>query len=62
MKKCQCHKCKHIFNYSELSKDVSQRHKSPCCSASYMILDIGLDKFFEKYLFVNNDRRYYEYR
>ena len=61
MKKCQCHKCKHIFDYSELSEDVSQRHLSPCCNSSYTVLDRELDRFFEKYLDVNNDKRYYEY-
>lgn len=60
--KCQCHKCKQIFDFSELSEDAGLRHVSPCCKSSYHILDAKLDKFFERYLYVNDDARYYDYR
>jgi len=61
MRLCQCHKCNQTFNYSNLSDDPKERHLSPCCKASYSVLDPKLDKFFEKYLDVNNDPKYYEY-
>lgn len=59
--KCQCHKCNQVFDYSELSEDVHQRHISPCCNSSYSVLDLWIDEFFDKFLYVNNDRKYYEY-
>lgn len=59
---CQCHSCNQIFNYSELSEDPRYRHLSPCCQSSYSVLSPELDDFFEKYLDVNNDPRYYEYK
>lgn len=60
--KCQCHKCKEIFSYSELSEDVKMRHQTPCCKASYSVLNRSLDQFFQKFLDVNNDKKYYEYK
>lgn len=62
MVKCQCHKCKKVFEYTELSDDVHCRHLSPCCGSSYHVLDADLDSFFDKYLYVNTDKRYYEYK
>lgn len=59
--KCKCNACGHIFDYSELSKDVKQRHLSPCCKSSYHNLDPELDNFLERYLRVNDDPKYYEY-
>lgn len=59
--KYQCHKCHKIFKYSDLSQDTSKRHESPCCNSSYSVLSAKLDKFFEQYLDVNNDPRYYTY-
>lgn len=60
--KCQCHKCKKVFEYTDLSDDVYNRHLSPCCKSSYHVLDADLDSFFDKYLYVNTDKRYYEYK
>lgn len=60
--KCQCHKCKKVFEYTELTDDVYNRHLSPCCKSSYHVLDADLDRFFDKYLYVNTDKRYYEYK
>lgn len=59
--KCQCHKCKEVFDYSSLSTDVKKRHVSPCCGASYSVLNRSLDQYFEKFLYINNDSKYYEY-
>lgn len=59
--KCQCNKCKEVFSYSKLSSDIKMRHKSPCCQASYTILDRSLDQFFDKFLYINNDPKYYNY-
>ena len=59
--KYRCHKCRNIFNYSDLSEDTTQRHKSPCCGSSYSALSAKLDKYLEKFLDVNNDLKYYEY-
>lgn len=56
---CQCHTCNKVFSYSDLNQDISKRHISPCCQASYSVLDPKLDKFFDRYLDVNNDKRYY---
>lgn len=61
-KVCQCHSCNQLFAYSDLSSNPRYRHISSCCHASYSILSPKLDRFFDKYLDVNNDPRYYEYK
>ena len=58
---CQCHKCKQIFHKSQLSSDVQKRHLSPCCNSSYTVLSKSLDIFFEKYLYINTDLKYFNY-
>lgn len=54
---CQCHHCGETFPYKLIEREI----KSPCCHSTYSILDPDLDRYFQKYLFVNNDSKYYEY-
>lgn len=54
---CQCHKCGNTFLYVKYQDSV----RSPCCNSSYSILDPDLDRYFQKFLDVNNDPKYYEY-
>lgn len=58
---CQCHTCGETFLYSNLSINPKNKHISPCCRGSYSVLDRRLDAFFEKYLEINSDLKYYTY-
>lgn len=58
---CQCHKCKQVFSKSQLSKDIKMRHLSPCCKSSYTVLNRSLDHYFQKFLYVNTDPKYFQY-
>lgn len=62
--KYQCHQCNEIFDYSELSQDVKGRHISPCCGSSYTCVDLEhkLEWYLDKFLYINKDPKYYEYK
>lgn len=62
--RCQCHQCNRVFDYFELSQDVKEKHVTPCCKSSYTIIDFDsrTEWYFNKFLYVNKDPKYYEYK
>lgn len=63
---CQCSKCGAVFDKDDLVKVTFKNrifyNRSPCCKSSYSVLDEDLDEYFHKFLYINNDPKYYRYK
>ena len=62
-----CNKCRHTFNYSEAAIkhinfhgiDIPEK-RCPQCGGTFKAIEVP--EYLDKYLFVDKDDRYYDYR
>lgn len=61
-----CNKCRHTFDYSEAAIKYRDFHgiqmpekKCPECGGTFRAIEVPEE--FDKYLFVDQDKRYYKY-
>lgn len=58
---CRCLKCNKLFLVEDIKTDENGHKASPCCGSEFKIYPSRLDLFLNKYLYVNDDPKYYEY-
>lgn len=62
----QCLKCGKVFHSDEKIKIKTPSKipyfKSPCCLSNFKSTDKKINQFLDKYLYVNTDNKYYEYK
>lgn len=62
--KCQCNKCRKTFTYKDIKRINTNMYGikvikpvCPYCESSFTNIDNATIKYFEKYLYINNDER-----
>ena len=62
-----CNKCRHTFDYSEATIKHINFHginipekRCPQCGGTFRAIEVS--EYLDKYLFVDKDDRYYDYR
>jgi alpha-D-ribose 1-methylphosphonate 5-phosphate C-P lyase len=59
---CKCLGCNKFFSIEEIVIDDRGHKTTPCCNTNYFIIKPSrMELFFDRYLDVNKDPKYYEY-